>query len=185
REAALDLGDLVPGLEGARDDRAEPPQALAAAAEDLQRGLTACEERLARRSRLWNHALPGVVALGWLWSLAYPVVRGAARRLAGEGDASWGSVAKDAFLGLLEGLNPAALASIAVLLVLAYLVSALAVWVRQVQRVEAAVTEAEDGYRRRVREHGEAAVARAREAAERWRAERRELEGLAGGQGDA
>lgn len=182
-EIALEAAEMLPADLAPSAGPSTSPGArgrFAGAGEDLQRRISSCEDALARRSRLWNHALPLAVLALHLWSLAYPAASAALRRLGGEEGATWGGVMKDLFFAVIAALSPTAMMGFALSFALSYAVAALVAWVRQVQRLEKAIMEAEDSFRSGVRDGGTDLLDGVARAIARWRAERAELAGLIG-----
>jgi hypothetical protein len=182
KEAAMEAEGFLreEALAAARDE-AGGRDALARAGGELGRTLAAHEEGLRKRSRLWNHALPLLTAGFFLWSLAYPAVRGAFDRLVGESRASWGGVIKDLFLSIIEGLRPSFLANLVITVALTYLLSALFTWIRQVSRLEQAVTGAEGAAREHVERHGRGVAEHVTGLLARWQQERDDLDAMTRG----
>jgi hypothetical protein len=110
------------------------------------------------------------------WSFAYPAVQGAAERLLGEKPTPWSTILGDLLRSLVQALNPAFIVQALTCVVLAYLVSAVFTWVREIQRLERAIGAAEDRIRERVTEHGERMTGGIVELLTRWRAEKEEVE---------
>ena len=178
READVEAGEMIAFREG-------PPRTGKAGEgvfEDVEaavrRRVAAEEERLARRSRIWNHLLALIVLGLFAWSFIYPPLRGAAERLLGESRTSWGAIVKDFFLSLLSGLDPSFLVGFMLAMVLAYVATAAVSWVRQVDRIERAITEAEEEVRAKAAAHGEAVKGRVGGLLRRWLEEREEIRRL-------
>lgn len=190
RALEMEIGDFVPAAAGdsgsPRTDSsrgagaADPSSLLSRAENDLQRGIGAAESALAARSRLWNHALPALVVVLFLWSMLYPAVRTVLERVRGDEDVFWSDVPGELLSGLISALSPATLVVFFLAVVLAYVITSVAAWVRQVQRIEQAVTLEEISVRKGIRKHGEAVLGSLTERVSGWMAERRELEELLG-----
>ena len=178
REAEVEAGDRI----SFRDGSPPPGRAGEGVFQDVEasvrRRIAAEEERLAKRSRIWNHLLALIVLGLFLWSFLYPLLRGAAERLLGEGRSSWGAIVKDFFLSLLSGLDPSFLVGFMLAIVLAYVAAAAVSWVRQVDRIERAVTEAEEEVRAKAAAHGEAVKGKVGGLLRRWLEEREEIRRL-------
>jgi hypothetical protein len=63
-----------------------------------------------------------------------------------------------------------------------YLLAAALAWMRNVQRLEGAVSDAEDALREKARRMGDEFIDASEQTIARWRAERKELAGLLGGE---
>jgi GTP-binding protein EngB required for normal cell division len=182
-EIALEAAEILPAASGGRprsDFATGHPALFSDSGEELQRSLASREESLASRSHLWNHALPLLVVALYLWSMTYPALSAALHRVAGDEGASWGGALKELFFSALASLSPTAIAGFILTVALSYAAAALAAWGRHAQRLEQAITEAEDSLRARVRRQGAGELDEAARALARWRAERAELEELLG-----
>ncbi len=105
-----------------------------------------------RRLARWLTHLPALGVLGMaLWSCVYPVL-----------DSAFGSSERGFFSALVRSvigsLSPSFLIFVALAVLLAYLLSAVAVWVREVQRLEAEVADAERMAHDEILEHGSRVV---------------------------
>jgi hypothetical protein len=90
-------------------------------------------------------------------------------------DASWSQVPRELVLALIHGLSPFSILGLLLALALAYIVTAVSVWVRHVQKMERAVSAGEEAARNRIRETGLGAVGALEDATRRWLDERQEL----------
>ena len=173
RETRLALGaiDLLDG---------EPPggvalPSFASARERFQERLAAAEKRLKTRSRLWNHALPLVALFGFVWTVAHPVIEGVLERTTDPVSSS-GSIVKDLVFAVVAALDPFSLVLLLLLIVVAYVVTALYCWLRTSQRVEGAVVDAEAEARTVACEFGQKRLRADRGRLEGWLQERTTLE---------
>jgi len=184
KDITLDLAGVL-GLElalrrGPRDSLTHEEAAFEGAGAELQVGITAAERVVAKRSILWNHALPALVIGIFLWSRVYPTVSTVLRGLEGEEGVQWGTVLRELVFSVVESLNPLVIVGWLLAVLLAYVMTAVTAWTRQVGRLDQAITEAENGFRQRVEENGNTCMDQAAESTARWTAERQELEGYLG-----
>jgi len=186
QEIRLNL-DGVLGLEfalrgGSRHSLTRTEDAFEGAGEELQVGITAAEGIVAKRSILWNHALPALVVGLFLWSIVYPPLSTVLQGLEDEGEAGvqWGAVLRKLVFSVLDSLDPLVIVSLLLAVVVAYVMAAVTAWTRQVGRLDQAITEAENSFRQRVKERGNTCMDQAAESIARWTAEREELTRLAG-----
>ena len=176
RALRAEVNDVLPQLAAPASADA---QAVLDPGDGLQQRVSAAEDALRRRSKVWNHALPAAVVLLHLWAILYPALRTMVGEPAGAGG-SWRGALRDLFSSAFASLSPSAILGFVGSVLASYLLAAALAWMRNVQRLEGAVSDAEDALREKARRMGDEFIDASEQTIARWRAERKELAGLLG-----
>ena len=128
-----------------------PETLTASLGAQLKAAVVASERKPQRLLRLSAH-LPalGVLLLA-IWSRIYPVFASAA----GESDRS---LVGALFSSVVSTLSPTFVVGTLLGVLFAYAITSLSIWLREVQRLDAAIVHAESEIRRQIREFGEQAI---------------------------
>lgn len=196
QDLRLEVGDAMPWARGrgqadapsthvgkglrVREAPGEGESLFLAPVRELQRRLSEWEAKFERRSAIWNHLLPAFVVCGFFLSVTQPALEAGVEQWAADGQIAWGAMGKELLLSLVGALSPVFLLSTAIMIVLAYGVTALVAWTRQIQRLERVYRRAETGAAEVVRHHGDHQLQEFEDETTAWLDERAELERLVG-----
>ena len=119
-------------------------------AQQFHRQINTEIERPSRWWRIVTHLPASGVLFIAFWTQVYPILRS----VTGAGDGFFGSL----FSAIMNMLNPTFILGIMLSIVLAYAVTALFLWLREVQKLDQNVLTAEKTVRRSIHDHGQVVV---------------------------
>ncbi len=196
RDLRLEVGDAIPVARGKGQAAApsthvgkglrvceapgEGQGLFLAPVRELQRHLSDWEAKFERRWSIWNHLLPLLVASGFFLSVTQPALEAGVEQWAADGQIAWGEMGKELLLSLVGALSPVFLLSTVIMIVLAYGVTAIVAWTRQIQRLERVFRRAEMNAGEVVRSDGDGQLQEFENETTAWLDERDELERLVG-----
>ena len=196
QDLRLEIGDAIPGQSekagveapvhqrrGSGIDRrapGEPEDLFLPPVRELQRRLGEWEEKFKKRWSIWNHVLPSCVLLGFVLSVTHPALETGVSLWAAEGQVPWGQIGRELLLSLVGALSPVFLLNTAIAIVVAYGLTALVAWTRQLQRLERVLQRAEGDAAQAAKAYGDRQLQEVADQTEAWLRERAELESLAG-----
>jgi hypothetical protein len=118
---------------------------------ELEAQIATGEQPPMRRRRLFCH-LPALAVVGLaIWSRVYPLIDS----IAGTSDRGFFTTL---FSTIWSTLSPAFLVGMLLSIVLAYLVSATLVWIREIQMLEGEIADGEQKVREEIRKHGDQVI---------------------------